>query len=68
MNFKNLELMTTELKKYDFIYEDHNGNELQRKQIDCYDIKDAKKIAFEIQSNSMLNDLADIKVQISINQ
>ena len=60
--------MTTELKKYDFIYEDHNGNELQRKQIDCYDIKDAKKIAFEIQMNSMLNDLADIKVQISINQ
>ena len=59
--------MTTELKKYDFIYEDHNGNELQRKQIDCYDIKDAKNIAFEIQSNSMLNDLADIKVQISIN-
>ena len=59
--------MTTELKKYDFIYEDHNGNELQRKQIDCYDIKDAKKIAFEIQMNSMLNDLADIKVQISIN-
>jgi hypothetical protein len=68
MNFKNLELMTTELKKYDFLYEDHNGNELQRKQIDCYDIKDAKNIAFEIQSNSMLNDLADIKVQISINQ
>ena len=60
--------MTTELKKYDFIYEYHNGNELQRKQIDCYDIKDAKKIAFEIQMNSMLNDLADIKVQISINQ
>jgi hypothetical protein len=55
--------MTTELKKFDFIYEDNQGNELQRKQIDCYDIKDAQKIAFEIKSNSMLNDLADIKVQ-----
>jgi len=55
--------MKTELKTWNFIYEDHDGNELTRKQIDCYDRKDAEKIAFDLQSNSMLNDLADIKVQ-----
>jgi hypothetical protein len=62
--FKNLKLMTTELKTWDFIYEDHDGNELTRKQIDCYDRKDAEKIAFDLQSNSMLNDLALITIKL----
>jgi len=56
--------MTTELKTWDFIYEDHDGNELTRKQIDCYDRKDAEKIAFDLQSNSMLNDLALITIKL----
>lgn len=56
--------MTTELKTWDFIYEDHDGNELTRKQIDCYDRKDAETIAFDLQSNSMLNDLAVITIKI----
>ena len=55
--------MAKTLKTWDFIYEDSNGNELQRKQILCFDTQDAIKTAFNIQQNSMMNNLADIKVQ-----
>ena len=55
--------MTKTLKTWDFIYEDSNGNELQRKQILCFDRKDALNITSNIQGNSMMNDLADIRVQ-----
>lgn len=55
--------MERTLKTWDFIYEDSNGNELQRKQVDCFDRKEALEIAFNIQQNSALNDLADIRVQ-----
>lgn len=50
-------------KTWDFIYEDSNGNELQRKQLDCFDRKDAEQTAFSIQQNSMLADLDNIRVQ-----
>lgn len=55
--------MTKTLKTWDFIYEDTDGNELQRKQVDCFDRKDALNIASNIQSNSMMNNLAAIRVQ-----
>ena len=55
--------MTKTLKTWDFIYEDPDGNELQRKQVECFDRKDALNIASNIQSNSMMNNLAAIRVQ-----
>jgi hypothetical protein len=50
-------------KTFIFIYEDKDGNELQRKELDCYNRDDAEKTAFNIQQNSMLNDLENIRVQ-----
>jgi len=50
------------MKKYTFIYEDKEGNELQRKDWFAENKKAARKLAKEMLATSMINDLKKIKV------
>lgn len=51
-------------KQYIFIYEDRNGNELQRKQYSFISIAEARKHAKNLLANSMMNDLHKIVVKL----
>jgi len=50
-------------KKYVFIFEDKNGNELTRKENECISLQDAEKLAQQYEANSMLNDLHKVTVK-----
>lgn len=57
---------TTEvMKKYNFVYLDHEGNELKREVKDFFNIKAARYHAKRIMAESMLCDLAKIKVNLA---
>lgn len=50
-------------KKYIFIFEDKNKNELEKRTAECASLKEAKEIAKKYKSNSNLNDLHKIIVR-----
>ena len=50
------------MKTYTFIYEDKDNNELQRKEVQALNMRDAKKMAKRAWARSMMNDLHEIKV------
>lgn len=50
-------------KLYVFIFEDRNENDLQKKEAQCYSLKEAKALAKTYKNNSMLNDLYKIVVK-----
>lgn len=50
-------------KNYVFIFEDRNGNELTRRELECASLAKAKDIAKDYKSKSMLNDLHKIVVK-----
>lgn len=51
-------------KTYILIYEDRQGNELLRKEIEEINIKEARKIRDKYLATSMINDLEKIKVRV----
>ena len=50
------------MKKYVFIYKDKKGNELQRKEAEFFNIKEARAYANDLLANSLINDLHKISV------
>jgi len=48
---------------YNLIFEDIDGNELERKKIEVKNLKEAKKIVSLYKANSMLNDLYKIVIR-----
>lgn len=51
------------MKSYTFIYLDKKGNELKSEQRECYSLGEARKLADNLEANSMLNDLKEIRVK-----
>lgn len=51
------------MRKYILIFLDRQGEELQRKEVEAKNLKEAKFHAKKIFSNSMLNDLHKIEVK-----
>lgn len=51
------------MKKYNLLFEDKQGNELQRKQIEAFNIKQAREIRDKIFNSSLINDLHKITVK-----
>ena len=51
------------MKTYILIYLDKQGNELDRKEYDFYNIKEARDHAAKLLANSMINDLHKIVVK-----
>lgn len=52
------------MKTYILIYEDKDRNELDRKEITAFNIKEARAHRNKILANSMMNDLLKIKVKL----
>lgn len=50
-------------KKYIFIFEDKNQNQLEKRTAECSSLKEAKEIAKKYKANSNLNDLHKIIVR-----
>lgn len=49
-------------KRYTLVFLDAQDNELTRKEIDAFDLMDARQHANAIEANSMLNDLSKIEI------
>jgi len=52
------------MKTYILEYQDKQGNELKRDELDALNIKEARKVRDLRLANSMINDLYKIKVRV----
>jgi hypothetical protein len=48
------------MKTYTFIYADNNDNELQRKEFDCFNDKEAEQLCQKLFAETMLNDCTKV--------
>lgn len=51
------------MKTYVLTFEDHQGNELEKKEISAFNIKDARQTRDKLKAESKINDLFKIKIK-----